>query len=106
MPRSELFITTKFWPHFAAPEYVELGLDQCLRNMGLDYVDLFLAHWPVALKPVSKEALEKAVTGPDTSKADKGIMVQSGTDDAVVDWEYTSSNLATQAGKINCRPAK
>lgn len=103
IPRSELFITTKFWPHFAAPENVEMCLDQCLRNMGLDYVDLFLAHWPVAFKPVSKEALEKAITGPDTNKAQKGIMEQPGSDDAVLDWEHTSSNLANQAGKITSR---
>lgn len=44
IPRSEIFITSKFWPHFAAPENVELCLDQVLKNMGLDYVDLFLAH--------------------------------------------------------------
>ncbi|KIY04127.1 uncharacterized protein Z520_00819 [Fonsecaea multimorphosa CBS 102226] len=60
IPRSELFITTKFWPHFSAPENVELCLDQCLKRMGLDYVDLFLAHWPVAFKPISRDALENA----------------------------------------------
>ncbi|KIW86374.1 hypothetical protein Z517_01770 [Fonsecaea pedrosoi CBS 271.37] len=60
VPRSEIFITTKFWPHFSAPENVELCLDQCLKRMGLDYVDLFLAHWPVAFKPISREALENA----------------------------------------------
>ncbi|EXJ84288.1 hypothetical protein A1O3_04955 [Capronia epimyces CBS 606.96] len=58
IPRSEIFITSKFRGHFAAPENVELSLDKVLQGMGLDYVDLFLAHWPVALKPVSKEALK------------------------------------------------
>lgn len=102
VPRSELFITTKFWGHFAAPENVEMCLDQCLRKMGLDYVDLLLVHWPVALKPASKEALENAITGPDASNADKGMMVQPGSDDPIVDWEHTSSDLAKQAGKISC----
>ena len=58
--RSEIFVTTKFWPHFAAPEHIQLCLDQSLKNLGLDYVDLLLAHWPVAFKPISKEALETA----------------------------------------------
>ncbi|EXJ63469.1 uncharacterized protein A1O5_11518 [Cladophialophora psammophila CBS 110553] len=60
IPRSELFITTKFWPHFSAPENLELCLDQSLKRMGLEYVDLLLAHWPVAFKPISRDALENA----------------------------------------------
>lgn len=77
IPRSEIFITTKFWPHFAAPENVELCLDLSLKKMGLDYVDLLLAHWPVAFKPISREALEKANTGPGVTDAQRGIMVDT-----------------------------
>jgi diketogulonate reductase-like aldo/keto reductase len=44
IPREEIFITSKFWPHFAAPENVEICLDICLKEMGLDYVDLWLAR--------------------------------------------------------------
>jgi diketogulonate reductase-like aldo/keto reductase len=96
IPRSEIFITSKFWPHFSAPENVEICLDQVLKNMGLEYVDLFLAHWPVAFKPISQEALHKAVTGPNTSDAEKGILVEGG--ETIKDWEYTSTNLASQEG--------
>lgn len=103
IPRSELFITSKFWPHFGAPENVELCLDKILENMGLDYIDLLLVHWPVAFKPISREALQKAVAGPKASNADRGIMAPPGTDgdedDVVVDWEHTSTNLATRAGR-------
>lgn len=49
IPRHELFITTKFWPHFA--ENPGLSLDLSLRAMKLDYVDLLLMHWPVAFVP-------------------------------------------------------
>lgn len=69
-------------------------------KMGLGYVDLLLAHWPVAFKAASRTALVKAVTGPDASNADRGMEVQSGTDKPVVDWEHTSNNLASQEGKI------
>ncbi|KAL1303063.1 hypothetical protein AAFC00_006509 [Neodothiora populina] len=100
IPRSELFITSKFWPHFAAPENFEICLDQSLKKMGLDYFDLYLAHWPVAFKPVEREALEKAVTGPDTTNLQKGMQVIPGTDDVIVDWEHTSTNLASQAGNL------
>ncbi|KIW64631.1 hypothetical protein PV04_09554 [Phialophora macrospora] len=99
IPRSEIFVTTKFWPHFAAPENVELCLDQSLKLTGLDYVDLLLAHWPVAFKPISREALEHADTGKMASSAEKGILMRPGTDSPVIDWEHTCSNIANQAGQ-------
>lgn len=103
IPRSELFITTKFWPHFAAPENVELCLDLSLKKMGLDYVDLYLAHWPHAEKAISREALESARADSTASKADRGILTQSknGNENSpVIDWEHTSGNLAKLAGII------
>lgn len=46
IPRSEIFVTTKFWPPFGNPADVALCLDKCLEGMGLEYVDLYLTHWP------------------------------------------------------------
>ncbi|KAL3462049.1 NADP-dependent oxidoreductase domain-containing protein [Aspergillus heterothallicus] len=99
IPRSELFVTSKFWPHFADPENVEICLDQCLRRLGLEYIDLFLAHWPVALEPASREALQMAVPGPGKSDAEKGMLINPETGSVVIDWQHTSENLASQAGK-------
>jgi len=80
---------------------VELCLDQSLRNMGLDYIDLYLAHWPHAEKPISRAALENAKANPTASKADRGILTETrdGKENAsVVDWEHTSANIAKLAG--------
>ena len=94
--RSEIFVTSKFWPHFGAPENVELCLDLILKQMGLDCIDLYLAHWPYAAKPISREALENAkVSAGDISDS---MMEKDGH--PVIDWEHTSSNLAKHAGKL------
>ncbi|KAF2094493.1 hypothetical protein NA57DRAFT_68570 [Rhizodiscina lignyota] len=48
VPRSELFITTKLWNNSHHPDDVEPALDASLKDLGTDYVDLYLMHWPVA----------------------------------------------------------
>ncbi|KAJ5329080.1 hypothetical protein N7541_000790 [Penicillium brevicompactum] len=47
--RKDLFVTTKLWSSYHSR--VEEGLQQSLTNLGLDYVDLYLVHWPLAMNP-------------------------------------------------------
>ncbi|KAL4781027.1 NADP-dependent oxidoreductase domain-containing protein [Aspergillus varians] len=49
VPRSEIWITTKLdnpW-HARVPE----GIDSSLKDLGVDYVDLYLIHWPSSTDP-------------------------------------------------------
>lgn len=97
VPRGEIFVTSKAWPHFLAPENVELCLDKVLKETGLEYVDLFLAHWPVAWKPASREALEKATAGPQSTNEDKGTLYEG--EKPVVDWQHSSGPIAKKKGQ-------
>ncbi len=46
--RDELWITSKLWNDRHRPEHVEDALKETLTSLGLEYLDLYLIHWPVA----------------------------------------------------------
>ncbi|POS71926.1 GCY [Diaporthe helianthi] len=50
VPRSDIFITGKLWNTKHDPKDVEGALDKTLKDLGTDYLDLFLMHWPVAFE--------------------------------------------------------
>ncbi len=45
--REDLFVTTKLDGEFQGDERAVAGLDECLRQLDMDYVDLLLIHWPL-----------------------------------------------------------
>lgn len=49
VPREEIFITSKLWCTYHTR--VEENLDETLKALGLDYVDLYLVHWPIPMNP-------------------------------------------------------
>ena len=57
--RDEMFITSKLWNDSHAPGDVKPALEGTLADLRLNYLDLFLIHWPVAFK--------KGVAFPETA---------------------------------------
>ena len=47
IPREEVFITTKVWNEDQRKGIVLKAFEDSLRKLGMDYVDLYLIHWPV-----------------------------------------------------------
>jgi 2,5-diketo-D-gluconate reductase A len=45
--RADLFVTTKLDGEFQGNNRAIAGLDECLRQLDLEYVDLLLIHWPL-----------------------------------------------------------
>lgn len=57
-------MTTKLWCTYHTR--VEEALDKSLKSLGLDYVDLYLMHWPVAMNPNGNH--EKSPKLPDGTR--------------------------------------
>lgn len=62
IPREDLFITTKLWNDAHGYDETLRAFDDSLGKLGLDYLDLYLIHWPVPARNAYVEtwkALEK-----------------------------------------------
>lgn len=56
--REDLFVATKLWNTFHEYEQVVPTCKKSLENLGLEYVDLYLIHWPVAQKQIKLDPMD------------------------------------------------
>lgn len=70
VPREELFITTKVWNDDQGYETTLKAFEESRKKLGLEYIDLYLIHWPVkgkyketwrAMEKLYKEGLVRAI---------------------------------------------
>lgn len=50
LQRENLWITSKLWNNAHNPKHVRPALERTLTNLQLDYLDLYLIHWPVSFR--------------------------------------------------------
>jgi diketogulonate reductase-like aldo/keto reductase len=55
VPRGDIFITTKVWAPNCAPHLMGPSVDESLRKLGSDHVDLLLLHWPNSAIPLADQ---------------------------------------------------
>ncbi|RWA03240.1 hypothetical protein EKO27_g11866 [Xylaria grammica] len=87
--REDIFITTKVWNHLHEPEEVKWSLENSLRNFGLDYIDLFIVHWPIAAERNDDYSVKLGADG-------KYVIKQGLTENPEPTWRAMEELLASR----------
>ena len=98
VPRNELFLTTKIWISNAGETNAARSIDESLRKLHTDYIDLLLIHQPFSDYPGTWRAMEKAVKDGKV----RAIGLSNFYPDRFVDMaEYAETNPAVNQLKTN-----
>ncbi|MFT4198303.1 MAG: aldo/keto reductase [Pseudoxanthomonas sp.] len=68
LAREELFVTTKLWNADQGRASAHQALDASLRRLGLDYVDLYLIHWPCPAKGLYVDSWKAMIEAREAGK--------------------------------------
>ncbi|PNP57357.1 hypothetical protein THARTR1_02354 [Trichoderma harzianum] len=96
--RKDLFICTKVWNHLHEPEDVKWSAKNSCENLKVDYIDLFLVHWPIAAERNSDMSVKLGSDG-------KYVINQALTENPEPTWrameELAESGLVKAIGVSN-----
>lgn len=98
VPRAEIFVTTKLWNEDQGYDSAFAAIDGSLGRLGLDYVDLYLVHWPYADRSKKLDKRE------ETWKAMEEIY-KSGKARAIGVSNYTIEHLEEMKNYASVMPA-
>ncbi|MCJ2013346.1 aldo/keto reductase [Methylobacterium sp. J-076] len=93
VPREQVFVTTKLWNDRQGPDAAK-AFEESRTKLGLDYVDLYLIHWPCPQKRLFVETWKAMIALRDEGKI-RSIGVSN----------FTDEHLATLIGETGVTPA-
>lgn len=73
--RSQLWITSKIWNDAHRPDAARASVARSLADLGVDYLDLLLVHWPIAWVPGTQDP-DPGVTMAETWAALEGLVAE------------------------------
>ncbi|KAH7141853.1 NADP-dependent oxidoreductase domain-containing protein [Dactylonectria macrodidyma] len=88
LSRDDIWVTSKLWNTDHRPELVRKAIEKSIADLGVEYLDLYLIHWPVAFVPGGTE-LDK-----DTSIVDTWLALE----------DLVRANLTRHIGLSNFAP--
>lgn len=77
-PRDDIWVTSKLWNTHHRDAEARAAVRATLAHLGLDYLDLYLMHWPVAMLPdVPSQVLDPSVSLVDTWRTMEDLVRQN-----------------------------
>ncbi|KAI1277522.1 aldo/keto reductase [Xylaria sp. FL0933] len=73
VPRDKLWVTSKLWNADHRPNEATIAVQKSIKDLGVEYLDLYLMHWPVAFVPGEGDKIDEDTTIVDTWRAMENI---------------------------------